>query len=295
MMSLPYRTPIIRRALISEMVDNMRKERIVQPSMSPWASPIVFSAQARRGISLLCWFSLSQCCNQKDIISFTTYQRYTSKFFFFLDLASGYWQVELDAESYQKSAFTMYSGLFEFICMLFGLCNALAIFQCLMQKVLAGLEWCNCFVYLDDILVASVHLMSTYSISVKSLHNYEMCLKPCKCSLLRDSFPFLGHIISTESVRPDPAKSAVPPHLHWCYSSQTVLRIIEGSCLRLLKSVHGISELETLGLGSCVGSPILSPYLPLHCLHRPWRLLILNSARPPVSLLTGHLLFGSHY
>ena len=78
-----------------------------------------------------------------------------SKFFSSLDLASGYWQVNLDLDSHQKSAFATYFGVFEFVCMSFGLCNAPATLQGLMQKVLAGLEWHSCFVYLDDILVAS--------------------------------------------------------------------------------------------------------------------------------------------
>ena len=78
-----------------------------------------------------------------------------AKYFPSLDLASGYWQVELSPKARQKSAFTTHRGLFEFVRMPFGLCNAPATFQRLMQKVLAGLEWNSCFVYLDDILLAS--------------------------------------------------------------------------------------------------------------------------------------------
>ena len=78
-----------------------------------------------------------------------------AKCFSSLDLASGYWQVELDVDACQKSAFTTHRGLFEFTRMPFGLCNAPATFQRLMQVVLAGLEWDSCFVYLDDILMIS--------------------------------------------------------------------------------------------------------------------------------------------
>ena len=78
-----------------------------------------------------------------------------TKYFSSLDLCSGYWQVELDKESRQKSAFATHQGLFEFVRMPFGLCNAPATFQRLMQVVLAGLDWDICFNYIDDILVAS--------------------------------------------------------------------------------------------------------------------------------------------
>ena len=75
------------------------------------------------------------------------------KYFSSLDLASGCWQVELDPESRQKSAFTTYRGLFEFIRMPFSLCSAPSTFQRVMQQVLSSLEWDTCFVYLHDILM----------------------------------------------------------------------------------------------------------------------------------------------
>ena len=77
-----------------------------------------------------------------------------SRYFTMLDLASGYWQIEMDPASREKSAFVPHHGLFEFCRIPFDLCNAPATFQRLMQTVLAGLEW-RCFIYLDDILVAS--------------------------------------------------------------------------------------------------------------------------------------------
>ena len=85
-----------------------------------------------------------------------------AQYFSSLDLASGYWQVELDEDARVKSSFTTFKGLYEFTRMPFGLCNAPATFQLVMQKVLAGLEWKKCFVYLDDILVASKTFEETF-------------------------------------------------------------------------------------------------------------------------------------
>ena len=83
-----------------------------------------------------------------------------------LDLASGYWQVELDEDARAKSAFTTHYGLFEFIRMPFDLCNVPATFQRAMQ---AGLKWRSYFVYLDDILIASrtldEHLCQKFSVA----------------------------------------------------------------------------------------------------------------------------------
>ena len=133
-----------------------------------------------------------------------------AKYFTTLDLSAGYWQVELDEDSQAKTAFTTHCGLFEFTCMPLGLCNAPATFQRLMQVVLSGLEWDCCFVYIDDILVASKtfedhlrHLQLVF----ERLQKAGLRLKPAKCHFLRDKVPYLGFIISKHGVHPDPSKT----------------------------------------------------------------------------------------
>ena len=92
----------------------------------------------------------------------------------------------------------------------FGLCNAPATFQRLMQAVLSGLEWRSCFAYLDDILIASRtfddhlrHLREVFG----RLREAGLRLKPKKCLILRNEVPYLGHVISTQGIRPDPSKT----------------------------------------------------------------------------------------
>ncbi len=68
-------------------------------------------------------------------------------------VASGYWQVEMDPQDREKTAFTTPLGLFEFERMPFGLCNAPATFQQLMQQCLSGKVTESLLVYLDDIII----------------------------------------------------------------------------------------------------------------------------------------------
>ena len=133
-----------------------------------------------------------------------------ARYFSTLDLASGYWQIEMDPATKDKSAFTTHAGPFEFERMPFGLCNAPATFQRLMQAVLAGMEWDLCFVYLDDILVCSKifeehldHLQQVFD----RLRKARLTLNPKKCSFLHDQVIYLGHVISSKGIAPDPSKT----------------------------------------------------------------------------------------
>ena len=155
----PYRTPMIYRERIAEMIEDMQAQGIVQPSSSPWASPVVLVPK-KDGTARFC-IDLNAVSRKDDIVYplpriediLSTLGE--AKYFSTLDLATGVWQIELDESSRPESAITTHKGLYEFVRMPFGLCNASATFQRLMQVVLAGLEWSCCFVYIDDILVAS--------------------------------------------------------------------------------------------------------------------------------------------
>ena len=82
--------------------------------------------------------------------------------------------------------------------------------QHLMQTVHAGLEWESCFVYIDDVLVASEtfeeHISHLHQV-FERLRHANLRLKPSKCLFLRDEVPYLGCVISKDGIRPDPART----------------------------------------------------------------------------------------
>ena len=119
---------------------------MVQPSASPWASPVVLFPKKDGSLRFCVDYRRLNSATRKDMYPLHRVDDILDavggiQYFSTLDLASGYWQVELDEEAREKSAFTTFKGLYEFTWMPFGLCNAPATFQHIMQKILTGLEW----------------------------------------------------------------------------------------------------------------------------------------------------------
>lgn len=132
-----------------------------------------------------------------------------SSWFSILDLKSGYWQVEVEEQDREKTAFTAGNGLWQFNVMAFGLCNAAATFERLMENILGDLR---CLVYLDDMIAHA----KTFELELQRLtrifsrlREANLKLNPKKCELFRRKVKFLGHVVSEEGVAIDPEKVAV--------------------------------------------------------------------------------------
>ena len=127
-----------------------------------------------------------------------------------LDLKSGYWQVELDEESILYTAFTVGPlGFYKCLHMLFGLTNAPATFQCLMENCLGDLHLNWCIIYLDNIIVYSKtpeeHLERLEAV-FKKIGKAGLKLKPNKCEFFKSEITYLGHIVSNKGIATDPKK-----------------------------------------------------------------------------------------
>ena len=90
----------------------------------------------------------------------------SAKYFIKLDLQSGYWQVSIEEEDKPKTAFQVGTlGFYDFHRMPFGLCNAPATFQRLMEMCMGDMNLRDCLVYLDDIIIFLIHLKNTKMVS----------------------------------------------------------------------------------------------------------------------------------
>ena len=134
-----------------------------------------------------------------------------NKYFTSLDSASGYWQVSMNEESAPKSAFVIHCGLFEFVRMPFGMCNTAVTFQRLIEVVLTGLLWKECFAYIDDVLVSSPDFGSHLAHLQEVFHRLRKAglrLKTKESSFLKSTVSYLGHLLTSDGIQPDPEKTS---------------------------------------------------------------------------------------
>ena len=131
-----------------------------------------------------------------------------ARWFSTLDLKSEYWQVPIQEQDKENTAFRTSSGqLFEFNQVSFGLCNAPATFSRLMDRVLAGLHWETCLFYLDDIIIFAPtweeHLARLWQVFERLRHT-QLKLRAEKCTFAAKEVSYLGHRVTSEGLLPDP-------------------------------------------------------------------------------------------
>ena len=181
---------------------------IVRRSNSPWSSPLHMVKKSDGSWRPCGDFRCLNTVTTADSYPLPNLQDFSmrvagSKFFSKIDLRKGYHQVAVNPDDVPKTAITTPFGMFEYLRMPFGLCNAGNFFQRHIERVLMGLD--SYFCYLDDILVASEmaaaheqHLRGLF----ERMQRHQLVINGDKCVFGVGSLDFLGHHVSSACVTP---------------------------------------------------------------------------------------------
>jgi hypothetical protein len=199
---------------LHEQVKYLSEQGFIEPSSSDWSAGVVL-APKKDG-------TLRFCVDYRELNERTKFDAYPmpdaaealdaltgAQFFSTLDAEKGYHQVVVKPEARKFTAFATHEGLWQYTRMPFGLKNAPACFQRIMDLVLAGLLWEEVLGYIDDIIIFSrtweSHLATLEQV-LQRLETAGLTLKLPKCHFARRELAFLGFVVSAEGVRKDPAK-----------------------------------------------------------------------------------------
>ena len=212
----PYRIPEVHREEVQKQTEQMLRDGIIAPSVSPWNSPILVvpkkaDASGKKKWRIVVDFRKLNEVTIGDsfpipVISEILDTLGNSKYFSTIDCASGFLQVPVKLADQAKTAFSTREGHFQYKRMPFGLKGAPATFQRLMNTVLSGIQGIKCLVYMDDIVVFGENLKAhndRLREVLERMRKYNLKLQPDKCEFLRKEVSYLGHVIGSTGVRPD--------------------------------------------------------------------------------------------
>ena len=204
-----HRIPPPQLDEVREHLKLMLDAGVVQPSNSPWCNAVVLVRKKDGSLRFCIDFQRLNALTIKDShplprIYETLESLARAAHYSTFDLNSGFWQVPMDKESKQYTAFTLGSmGLYECKSMPFGLCNAPPTFQRLMQNCLGELNLTYCLIYLDDVIVFSEmpeeHLQRM-RVVYDHIREHGLKLKQSKCDVFKSEINYLAHHVSQKGV-----------------------------------------------------------------------------------------------
>lgn len=208
------RNPAMQKVLNDE-VDRMLTDDVIEPSCSPWSSPVVLIKKPSGKYRFCVDYRKVNQHSLKDAYPLPQINAILEKlrdahYISTLDLRDGYWQVPLQKESRPTTAFTVPGrGLYQFKVMPFGLHSAPACFQRLLDTIIGPEFEPRAFAYLDDLVLVSrsfkEHLKLLEEVFSK-LREAGLRLNPAKCYFCKKELKYLGHIVNQQGIQTDPEK-----------------------------------------------------------------------------------------
>ena len=196
---------------VREHLKLMLDTGVIWPSNSLWCNAVVLVRKKDGSLRFCIDFRKLNSLTVKDShplprICETLESLTGAAHYLIFNMNSGFWQVPIDEESKQYTAFTLGNmGLYECESMPFGMCNALPTFQRCMQNCLGELNLTYCLIYLDDMIVFSKtpkeHLWRM-RVVFDRLHEHSLKLEPSKCDVFKSEINYLAHHVSQKWILP---------------------------------------------------------------------------------------------
>ena len=210
----PYRVSPKEQDTLKTQIQELVDLGFIQPSKSPYGAPVLFVPKKDGGLRM--------CIDYRALNKGTIKNAYPlpridelldrlhgAKLFSKIDLRSGYHQIRVAEEDVPKTAFRTRYGHFEFLVLSFGLTNAPATFQTLMNDIFRPYLDQFIIVYLDDLCIYSrneAEHEEHLSLVLSTLREHKLYANASKCALFQTKIEFLGHVVSHDGIRPDPSK-----------------------------------------------------------------------------------------
>ena len=189
----------------------MQEAGAIHPNQSPWCNALVLVRKKDGTLHFCVDFRCLNACTKNYSYPLPHIQEVLesmagSAHFLSMDFKSGFWQIKMPQESQQYTALTVGNlGFYEFTHMPFGLCNAPATFQHLMQNTLDELNLMYCVIYLDDVIIFG-HMeeehLELLCIVFERFREFNLKLKPSKYSFFQSEIIYLAHHVSRRGILP---------------------------------------------------------------------------------------------
>lgn len=210
----PYRLSPTRQKQLREKLDDMINDDVIEECDSPWSAPVILVPKGETDVRV--------CVDYRRLNEITKPDRYplpriddllhqakAMPYMSTIDLQSSYWQIMVHPDDYDKTSFVSPFGTFRFKRMPFGLRNAPATFQRLMDKFIQGLHAKCVLSYLDDLIIRSItfsqHIEDLKEVFMK-LREYKLRANRKKCKFMCSEIKYLGHLIVSDGIKTDPEK-----------------------------------------------------------------------------------------
>ena len=210
-----YRQSPMKQQVIRDNVRKLLQNNLIQPSNSPWSSPVVLVMKHSGEWRMCIDYRKLNARTRKDaypipLIEDCLNMCKDADFLTLIDIKDAYHHVEMDPASRPLTAFVTPDGLYEWLRMPFGLCNAPATFQRYVNNALQGLAGRSCAAFFDDCIVFTKGTLQQHMEQVTQVlerlaqHGLEASYKKCKFAYRE--LIFVGHLVRKGTIRPDPAK-----------------------------------------------------------------------------------------